>query len=121
VALEPWTLDRIQALGGTLGIPVHVIMDCTLREIDNYARGADLARRSELAAMLWGHHSAAGFFQHVYAGKRLPNIDRRLQQIMTPPDSAKRHSEVADVVERMNMIAMRAGMPPPRPRAKTVH
>lgn len=90
-------------------------MDYTIREIDNFANGADHARRTEMATMLWAAHAGAGFYGHVLAGKRLPNIEQRLRKIMEQPGK-KRRSEIADVVERMNLIARRAGLPKPRPR-----
>lgn len=92
-------------------------MDYTIREIDNYATGVDLARRAQMATMLWASWSGAGFMGHVWAGKRLPSIDRRLQKIMERPGT-KRRSEIEEVVDRMNLIARRAGLPKPRPRAR---
>lgn len=90
------------------------MMDLTIREIDAYARGVDKARRGEMAVALWSAWSAAGFNAYVYAGKRLPNLDDRLQKIMQP--GGRRSSEITNVVFKMNEIAKRRGLPPPKPR-----
>lgn len=69
--------------------------------------------------MLWAAHAGAGYTAYAFAGKRLPKIDKRLKQIMDGP-KGKARSEVAGVVERMNLIAESAGMPPPRSRRRIV-
>lgn len=95
-------------------------MDYTIREIDNYAKGVDTARRAQMATMLWAAHQGAGFTGFAFAGKRLPNIDQRLQKIMEhgQGQANERRSEVASVLLKMSMIAQRHGLPPPRPRAR---
>ena len=93
-------------------------MNYTMREIDNYARGVDIARRSEMATMLWAAWEGAAFTGFAFAGKRLPSIDRRLRRIMTHGRVDERRSEVARVIASMRQIAEKAGLPPPRPRRR---
>lgn len=91
----------------------------TMREINNYARGADKARRAEMATMLWAAHCAAGFNAYAFAGKRLPKIDGRIRKIIGGSlAKIDRRGEVASVIAKMNAIAQKAGLPAPRPRAR---
>lgn len=89
-------------------------MDMTIREIDAYAKGVDMTRRSDMASMLWAAWSNAGFNAYVWGGKRLPNIEQRLHAIMHPAKG--RQTEVTQVIWRMNEIARRKGLPPPKAR-----
>lgn len=76
-------------------------------------------RRSDMAAMLWQAREAAGFNGYAFAGKRIPSIEARVKKILDGPAKNKGgRSEVANVIERMNEVALRAGMPLPRRHAK---
>lgn len=97
-----------------MGLPPPIVLDLTIREIDAYARGVDVARRSEMATALWAAWSMAGFNAYVWSGKRLPNIEPRLNSIMNP--KAGRASDVANAVVRMKEIAKVRNLPAPKPR-----
>lgn len=106
-------------MGGQIGLPPHVIINYTLREIDGYSRGVDNAQRGEMARMLWQAHCAAQFNGYAFAGKRLPKIEKRIQQILHPERAkASGRDSVAAVIAKMNSIAKKAGLPPPRPRKR---
>ena len=101
-------------IGGRLGLPPHVITDYTFREIDAFAAGHDYARRAQMATAVWQAWNTAAYVGRVWGGKRLPNIDRRIHEIMNP--AARRADGVGDVIAKMREVSARAGMPPPKKR-----
>lgn len=92
------------------------MLDLTIREIDAFARGVDASRRADMATALWAAWSTAGFSAYAWAGKRLPNIEPRLQAIMNPAATRRGDAAIANAVLRMKEIAKRRGLPPPKPR-----
>lgn len=90
------------------------MMDMTIRELDAFAEGRDRAKRAEAATALWQAHQTALFMAHVWAGKRIPDIEKRLAAIMSGGSVAEQ--SVISVVAAMNEIARKAGLPKPRKR-----
>lgn len=93
------------------------MMDLTVREIDAFAQGHDRAQRNVMATALWAAWNAAAFNGFAFAGKRLPRLEPRIDQIMR---GAKSSGEITLLVDRMRKIASKRGLPPPKPR-KTAH
>lgn len=100
-------------LGGEFSIPPPMMMDMTVREIDAYAQGADQAQRGAMAMALWSAHNAASFNSYAFAGKRLPNIEQRLGQMI---NGTKSSPDLSLAIAEMRNIARRNNLPPPKPR-----
>lgn len=89
------------------------MMDLTVREIDAFAKGHDRAQRNAMAASLWAVWNGAIYNGHAFAGKRLPPLEPRINQIL-----GKSHGsgDVTLLVDQMRKIAKRANLPPPKRR-----
>lgn len=90
------------------------MMDMTVRELDAFFKGHDRAQRANMATALWAQWNGAVFIGHVWAGKRLPDIDARIKQIMG--NAASNGGDVASVITKMRELAKRANLPPPKAR-----
>lgn len=90
------------------------MMDMTVREIDAFAKGHDRARRANMATALWAVWNGAVFNAHGFAGKRLPNLDTRINEIMGKRSAG--NGDMTLMIDHMRKIAKRRGLPPPKRR-----
>jgi DNA polymerase IIIc chi subunit len=89
------------------------MMDLTVREIDAFAKGHDRARRNAMATALWAVWNGAVFNAHGFAGKRLPRLEPRIEQILR---GSKQGGDVTLVISHMRKLARKRGLPKPKPR-----
>lgn len=88
-------------------------MDLTVRQLDNYARGAARAKRNERASMLWAAWNGAVFNGHAFAGKRLPRLEPLMAKVVQDSRPA---GDISLAIAHMRLIAKRRGLPQPKAR-----
>lgn len=90
------------------------MMDLTVREIDSFSKGNDRARRNSMVVALWAVWNGAAFNGYAFAGKRLPDLNKRINEIMSGAKSD--NGDLTLAIDHMRKIAKRRNLPPPKPR-----